>query len=97
MALMSSRALGKLAHSCCVLAARGQWLPRVAQPKRVLRTDSVFMATKVALLSSKQKEPSFPMVGTFWNSFLTIKQEKTFKRPFLDIHPPPCPGFLHNL
>lgn len=70
MALMSSRALGKLAHSCCLLAARGLWLPRGTQPKKVLRTDSVFMATKVALLSFKQKEPSFPKVGTFWNCFL---------------------------
>lgn len=49
-------------------------------PETVHRTDSVFIATEVALLSFKQKEASFPNVGTFWNCHLPIKQDK---RPFL--------------
>lgn len=91
MALTSCRrALGKLGHSCCLLAARGPCLPRGAQPetlKQSFNPVSIFLATKVALLSFKQKAPSFAKVGTCWNCLLTIKQEKTFKRPFRDIRP----------
>lgn len=39
------------------------------------------------------KGSSFPKVRTFWNRFLTIKQEKTFKRPFCDLHPTLPLGF----
>ena len=52
------------------------------------------MATKVALLSFEQKEPSFRKVGAFWNCFLTIKQEETLKRPFGDTLPPPNSCFF---
>lgn len=83
MALMSSRALGKLAQSCCVLAEREPWLPRGAQRTKVLDAHSVFMATNIAQLSFEQKGLPFRR----WNHFLTIKQEKTFKSPFSDLHP----------
>lgn len=66
--------------------------------KGSFRSDSVFMATEATLLSFKQKRPSLPKLGTFWDCFLTIRQEKTFQRLFRDIHhPPPGPWILHNL
>lgn len=60
---------GKAGPLTLFVGCTGAWLPRGAQPKRVLCTDSVFMATKVALLSFKQKEPSFPKVGDILGLF----------------------------
>lgn len=98
MALMSSRALGKRGHSHCWLAARGPWLPKGEQPQKALRTDSVFMATKVALLSFKQKEPSSRKVGH--SGIVSLPLSKNRLSRGHSVIPPtrtPCPWFLHGL
>lgn len=95
MALMSSRALGKLAHSCCV-GCEGAVASKRSTAYKGPWCSFCLHGNQHSSAKLRTKGSSFPKVRTFWNHFLTIKQEKTFKSPFCD-HTPPCCWFLHNL